>query len=71
MIGIYLAQYNTFSVIYAIRCLVSVLWVSCDVIFALTVALLFSGVESGGRVVERRTVNRWTVVQSHLPPFRN
>ena len=24
---------------------------------------------SGGRAVERRTVNR--VVQSHLPPFRN
>ena len=27
--------------------------------------------ESTGRVVERRTVNRGTVVQSHLPPFRN
>ena len=26
---------------------------------------------SGGRAVERRTVNRGTVVQSHLPPFRN
>ena len=28
---------------------------------------------SGGRAVERRTVNRlWTsMVQSHLPPFRN
>ena len=28
-------------------------------------------VGSGGHAVERRTVNRGTVVQSHLPPFRN
>ena len=26
---------------------------------------------SGGRAVERRTVNRGKVVQSHLPLFRN
>ena len=32
---------------------------------------LFVIVKSGGRAVQRRTVNRGTVVQSHLPPFRN